>query len=287
MRPTTRTFSAVISVCLAACTEEPPPIPDLSGIWARNNLRFEQPASGPGPLVDLSPSAAIVGDYNNPILKAAAAQQVKRLGDIELSGVAFPEPENQCVPWPVPNILRQMKIRILQQPDRVTILYRSDQQVRRIRMNESHPANVIPSVYGDSIGSYDGDALVIDTVGVKVGPFAMVDGFGTPYSEALHVVERYRLIDYQAGKAAIEEHEAKYGRIPPDVSGIAIDPDYRGKALQIEFIVDDPNVFTTSWKALVTYRRAASEWPEYICAENLLEPDGVPRKVPTAEAPDF
>jgi len=154
-------------------------------------------------------------------------------------------------------------------------------------MDQTHPANVIPSVYGDSIGSYDGDALVIDTVGIKVGPFAMVDGFGTPFSEALHIVERYRLIDYQAGKEAVEQHEAKSDRIPPDASGIVVDLDYRGKALRIEFTVDDPNVFTTPWKAMVTYRRAASEWPEYICAENLTEPNGVPRKVPIAETPDF
>jgi hypothetical protein len=287
MRLTTRTLSTAALICLAACTEESQSIPDLSGIWARNSLRFERPESGPGPLTDISPSAAIVGDYNNPILKPAAAEQVKRLGEIELAGAAFPDPENQCWPWPVPNILRQMKIRIHQQAHQVTIVYRTDQQVRRVRMNQAHPANVIPSVYGDSIGRYDGDALVIDTVGVKVGPFSMVDPFGTPYSEALHVVEHYRLMDYETGKDAVERHEAKYGSIPPNVSGIIVDPDYRGKALQIEFTVEDSNVFTTPWKGLVTYRRAASEWPEYICAENLIEADGTPRKVPTAATPDF
>jgi hypothetical protein len=39
---------------------------------------------------------------------------------------------------------------------------------------------------------------------VKIGPFAMVDMFGTPYTQALHVVERYRLIDYEVGREAIE-----------------------------------------------------------------------------------
>jgi hypothetical protein len=180
-----------------------------------------------------------------------------------------------------------MKIRVHQQPHQVTIIYRHDQQVRRVRMNDSHPANVSTSVYGDSIGYYEGDMLVIDTVGIKLGAFPVVDWYGTPYTEALHVVERYRLIDQDAAKDAVERHEAKSGRIPPEASGIAVDPDYRGKALQIEVTVDDPNVFTTPWKALVTYQRAASEWPEYICAENLLEPDGVERNQLTAEAPDF
>jgi hypothetical protein len=262
-------------------------IPDLSGIWARNSLTFEQPASGPGPLIDLSPSSARVGDYNNPILKPAAAEQVKRTGEIELGGRLPPDPENQCLLHPMPYLLRQMKVRIHQQAHQVTIIYRQDQQVRRIRMSDTHPVNVTPSVYGDSIGYYEGDTLVIDTIGIKAGPIPIIDWFGTPYSDALHVVERYSLIDYKAGKEAVESHEAKYGRVPPEGSGIIVDPDYRGKALQIELTVDDPGVFTMPWKARLTFRKAASEWPEYICAENLIESDGKERSVPTAHVPDF
>jgi hypothetical protein len=52
-----------------------------------------------------------------------------------------------------------------------------------------------------SVGHYEGDTLVIDTVGIKTDrPFAMIDWYGTPYTEALHVVERYRLLDYKAAK---------------------------------------------------------------------------------------
>jgi hypothetical protein len=54
-------------------------------------------------------------------------------------------------------------------------------------MYQSHPAQVTPSWYGDSVGHYDGDTLVIDTLAVKIGPFSLVDWFGTPYTEALHV----------------------------------------------------------------------------------------------------
>jgi hypothetical protein len=61
-------------------------------------------------------------------------------------------------------------------------------------MNVPHRAPVAPSWYGDSVGHYEGDTLVIDTVGVKIGPFAMVDFYGAPYTQALHVVERYRLL---------------------------------------------------------------------------------------------
>jgi hypothetical protein len=42
-----------------------------------------------------------------------------------------------------------------------------------------------------------GDQLVIDTVGIKIGRFSMFDWFGTPYTERLHLVERYRLLDHE------------------------------------------------------------------------------------------
>jgi hypothetical protein len=64
---------------------------------------------------------------------------------------------------------------------------------------------VIPSWYGDSVGHYEGDTLVIDTVGIKIGPFSMVDWYGTPHAEALHVVERYRLLE-QAAKVYWERN---------------------------------------------------------------------------------
>jgi len=75
---------------------------------------------------------------------------------------------------------------------------------------------VTPSWYGDSVGHYEGDTLVIDTVGVKIGPFAMVDMYGTPHSPALHVVERYRLIDYaEAKEAMFAVHDGARARLVP------------------------------------------------------------------------
>jgi hypothetical protein len=52
---------------------------------------------------------------------------------------------------------------------------------------------------------YGGDQ-VLDTVGIKRGPFAMVDMYGTPHSATLHVVERYRLVDYDDAKDAMERN---------------------------------------------------------------------------------
>src|SRR6266700_2723245 len=97
-------------------------------------------------------------------------------------------------------------MQMFQQADKITMVYRHGNEVRRVRMNEPHPAPVTPSWYGDSVGHYEGDTLVIDTVGIKVGPFAMVDMYGTPHSPALHVVERYRLVDYEGAKDALERN---------------------------------------------------------------------------------
>ena len=94
-----------------------------------------------------------------------------------------------------------------QQRRQITILYDYNNDIRRVRMNEPHPGRVTPSWYGDSVGHYEGDTLVIDTIGIRIDrPFAMADVFGTPYTEALHVVERYRLLDYETAKDGLERN---------------------------------------------------------------------------------
>ena len=273
-------------------------IPDFSGIWAHPGLGFENPVSGPGPVRNLArtPTGAsnfnlLVGDYRNPILKPHAAEIVKQHGEISLSGVAFPDPDSQCLLQPVPYIFWNFEIQVLQQPDKVTIIYPHDQDYRQIRINQPHPAKVIPTAHGDSVGHYEGDTLVVDTVGIKVGRYTMVDRFGTPYTQALHVVERYRLLDYEAAKEAQERAQKEW----PLVGAYGVDPDYRGKGLQLEFTVEDDGVFTMPWSATITYRRAGHEdWQERACAENVqYYYSGVQyysdkdARIPTADKPDF
>jgi len=285
-------------------------IPDFSGMWVHGSIPgFEPLASGPTSLVNRSrrtiaqllgdlaiewsgagepPSAdgvsnllELVGDYTNPILQPWAADVVKKFGEMSLAGVGFPSPRNQCWPAGVPFVFTSGAIQILQQSDKIVILYNYDHQVRHVRLNESHPAKVTPTWYGDSVGHYEGDTLVIDTLGIKVGPYAAVDWYGTPHTQALHVVERYRLIEYEAAKDGWERDAKENWRAQPP-------PNYRGKYLQLQFTVDDEGVFTMPWSATVTYGRPLGEWLENVCAEN-------PRKygtekdvaVPTADRPDF
>jgi hypothetical protein len=272
-------------------------IPDFSGIWGHPYLTggLEPPLSGPGPVRNrarrpdgVSSVYQLVGDYTNPILKPQAAEEVKKHGEISLTGVAYPNPSNQCWPEPVPYIFRDFGMQMLQQPHQITILYSQDHEVRRVRMNQPHPAQVTPSWYGDSVGHYEGDTLVIDTVGVKTDrPLAMVDVFGTPFSAALHVVERYRLLDYEAAKEALERGGKENIRIR-SIDFFTPDPNYKGKGLQLQFTVEDEGVFTMPWSATVTYLRALGEWPETVCAENRHEYyAGKDTAVPTADKPDF
>ena len=287
--------------------------PDFSGIWAHPSFPgFEPPASGPGPVVNtsrrpqgadvegrtlpptnsilVSNPAQLVGDYSNPILKPKAAEVVKMHGEMELRGVVSPSPTIQCWPEPVPYIFNGVAMQVLQQPDKITFLYPNDHQVRRVRMNQPHPVQVTPSWYGDSVGHYEGDTLVIDTVGVKIGPFAMVDFYGTPYTRALHVVERYQLLDYEAAKEGLER-DARENLRPAGGADAGSAPDYgyRGKLLQLQFTVEDEGVFTMPWTATITYRRGIEAWREVVCPENTRELAiaGRAAAVPTADKPDF
>jgi hypothetical protein len=273
-------------------------IPDFSGLWAREYIGFEPPASGTGPIVNRSrlPSGQsnlrqLVGDYTNPILKPEASEIVKKRGEIGLTNVPAPSPSNQCLPMSPPFILLWQKIQVLQQEDRITILYAEDHQVRRVRMNQKHPAHVIPSWSGDAIGRFEGDTLVVDTIGIKVGPYSMMDWFGTPHSEPLHVIERYRLIDYEAAREAIQLREKESLHIDSTSGlgyGVAIDPNYKGKALQVQFTVGDEGTLTMPWSATITYQRALGDWVEIVCAENTHEYyNGTETNVPHADKPDF
>jgi len=274
--------------------------PDLSGAWTHPYVGFELPLSGPGPVRNSSrlragPQAGVgdgrqlVGDYTNPILKPQAAEIVKQHGEISVTGVTYPTPLNQCWPQPLPYVFQTPAMWMLQQPNQITIFYAPDHEVRQVRLNQPHPARVTPSWSGDSVGHYEGDELVIDTVGIKADrPFAMVDTYGTPYTEALHVVERYRLIDYEAAEEAQNRARKEHGYIPLNDSGLSVDPNYKGKGLQLQFTVEDDGVFTMPWSATVTYRRSVNDWFEYVCAENThkynTERDAA---VPTADKPDF
>ena len=280
---------ALAVLCAATAPAAAPTVPDFSGVWGRTSVDYEPPPSGAGPVMNKTRTFYMrIGDDANPILKPFAAEKVRQAAAVSRTGVNFPTPSNQCTPWSAPYAWRALEMQMLQDRNRVTILYVGDQQIRRIRLNSSHPARVIPSAMGDSIGHYEGGTLVIDTIGIRPGANAMIDNYGTPFSNRLHLVERIRLIDGDAANRAAEQAERDSGRVEVEMGGASIDPGYRGPGLQIAFTVDDPVVFNMPWSAQVTYRRSAGPWEERICADNPHNySTGADVPVPQAARPDF
>jgi hypothetical protein len=284
-------------------------VPDFSGTWQHPVFPwFEPPASGPGPITNLSrwPESAqipdtgagtaalpptttgvsdydqLVGDYRNPILQPWAAEIVKKFGEQSLAGITVPNPSNQCWPEPMPFIYKRSTVLVLQGQDTITLHYGGD--VRVIRMNASHPSPLTPSWYGDSVGHYEGDTLVIDTVGVKTDrPYAMQDLFGTPYTDKLHIVERYRLRNYDEVKDALERNAKENWMFAGDVFR-----KHRGKFLQVHVTVEDDGVFTSPFTATLTYVPSSNPLGEAVCAENPHEYyNNKDSDVPKADKADF
>jgi hypothetical protein len=98
-----------------------------------------------------------------------AAEVVKTFGEMSLAGITYGNPSNQCWPEPPPFIYKQALVLILQQPDIITMVYSGNMDVRQVRMNQPHKDR--PALYGDSVGHYEGDTLVIDTIGIRTDPF--------------------------------------------------------------------------------------------------------------------
>ena len=301
-----------VAATTSAETHSAASVPDFSRVWTHPGFPwFEPPASGPGPVTNksrwpqlpitasgtlalpplppgvegLSDYDQLVGDYTNPILQPWAAEVVKKFGEMSIAGITYPNPSNQCWPSPMPFIYKLGTIQVMQQPDRVTILYGGyNNEVRRVRLNEPHPSPLKPSWYGDSVGHYEGDTLVIDTVGVKTDrKYGMIDLFGTPYSDKLHIVERYRLRDYDDVKDALDRNKKENWLYTGDVFSR-----HRGKFLQLHVTIEDEGVFTTPWTATLTYVPGPDYISEGVCAENPHEYyNNKDSDVPKAEKPDF
>jgi hypothetical protein len=290
----------LVAVTLAAVAspafgqKAPPSTAEMfTGIWWHPSLpSFEPLATGPKPVTNrirfngASDYNNLVGDHTNPILKPWAADVVKKYGDISLGGDVAPNPANQCWPEPLPFIYKNFGLQMLQNDNEITLLYEQDHEFRKIRMNQKHSEKVTPTFSGDSVGHWDGDTLVVETIGIKVDrPYAMIDLFGTPYTEKMRIVERYRLLDYAEAKDGLDRDAKENWR--PGGGGGAINRSYRGKHLQIHVTVEDEGTFTTPWSATITYGRGVTQWPETVCAENRFEFGGKEAHVPVAAKADF
>ncbi len=265
--------------------------------WGKNVFNFEGMPSGPQPLRNLSRqpngkanNGRLVGDYHNPILTPEAAATVKQKGELAIAGKGFPNAQDRCrvTGPPFANAMQLTFALLPAAGGNITILYDGNMNSRRIRMNGTHPAKPPPSPTGDSVGHWEGDTLVIDTIGVKTEDITSVDRFGTPQSEAMHIIERYRLIDGAVAKAQMDKFETSEGTVGGGDRVAGYDPDTSLRGLQLEITMEDPKVFVTPLTARVTYRRVISQWQETVCAENPVEHyPGEWAGLPRADRPDF
>ena len=237
-------------------------VPDLAGPWMRTGNAFDfappLPGTGPSSLANVSGNDLLpIGDVGSPILKAWAAAEVKKHNEILLAGRLAPDAPASCMPMGVPYVLQvRENVWLLQQPDTVTIIYQNDNQRRVVHLNTRHSAPLVPSWFGESIGHYEGDTLVVDTRGIAVHEFSAIDRFGTPHTEAMHVIERYRVADDR-------------------------------KTLRVDFAVDDPGTFNMPWHGAVIYNRGTAYPGERPCAENNREGEAGLVSMPIASKADF
>lgn len=271
-------FAASMFAAPAFAAEGAPEM--LNVFWGKNTFNFESMPVGVPAMRNLSRlpngkanAAQQVGDYHNPILKPEASAIVKAKGELAKAG-GFPNSQDQCRIL-APPFFSAMTLGLTMLPlKNGNIIIASDRNanMRYIRMNASHPADLKPTPMGDSVGHWERDTFVIDTVGIRVNQFTSIDRFGTPQSDQMHVVERYRLIDGKTAKArvdAFENAEGVVGGAPGRDAGY--DPNTDLKGLELQITMDDPKMLTGPWTVRVSYRRLLSQWPENVCADNPVE----------------
>jgi hypothetical protein len=217
-------------------------VPDLSGLWEGPGFDLAPPEKGgPGPVSNISKDIQKPeGDYNNPILQPWAAAIVKEWAEQTRAGRAPPHAHALCYPTSVPGMMTlHNAYQFLQGKDKVTIIVANQAQVRHIYLNVPHSNPLKATWNGESVGHYEGDTLVVDTIGIRASEFVPIDRFGTPHTEQMHVVERIR----RAGP----------------------------KVLRIDYRIEDPGAFTTPWEAVAAFH-PFREWDEEICSENNVDP---------------
>jgi hypothetical protein len=191
--------------------KQPISVPDISVVWLVEKFR---PALFPNGGAPLQPWAEEKFKAANPTN----------------------DPNLACLPEGVPRFMFvPLPMEIFQVPTRIIIRHEGIEVSRQIYLNRQHPKDLEPSYSGDSIGKWEGDALVVDTVGFKDKTW--VDSSGLPHSEAMHLVERIHRVDHDT--------------------------------LVDDFTIEDPKAFTKAITAQQVYKlRAGWEIQEYTCTEN-------------------
>ena len=152
---------------------------DLSGVWVGQGRQSVS-------LLTHAQQKALLTAWGKAQFKAAKSAAPKQHSQT----VGANDPHKYCDPVGVPRAdLTTRPIEIVETPDEVFIFYEEDHGWRQIYMDgRAFPDGPDPSYLGSSVGKWDGDTLVVDTIGLNDNTW--LDDAGHPHSDALHVVER-------------------------------------------------------------------------------------------------
>jgi hypothetical protein len=201
--------------------------PDLSGIWQLINPG-RTGGEGRGGLRFLLPQ-----DFKVPVQPWAKALWDRRY-EVDMGAG---RPSERCLPHIVPDALFFGPFKLVPTPRLTIILEEEFNHYRQIHVDgRKHPVDPEPAWYGYSVGAWDGDTFVVDTLGFAKGSweYGWLDDSGVPYTGALHTIERFRRIDF--------------GHLHLDVT------------------IEDRNVFTAPWTFAVNFQlQPDTELIETIC----------------------
>jgi len=144
------------------------------------NNAIEYNAARPGTKDESQQPTFAVADLTNPILQPWAREELRKLNERVLAGRPLYSRESSCLPMGVPGFLLYVvnPVFFLQTPKEVVMIATDDIQVRHVYLNVPHSRNPKPTWYGESVGRYEGDTLVVDTIGLSTKAF--VDNYRTP-----------------------------------------------------------------------------------------------------------
>jgi len=162
----------------------------------------------------------------------------KALYDARIATAQKEDPESRCLPPGIPRMYATpFPFQIFQMPDRVLFIFEGATHIWREVFTDGRPhkPDVNPSFLGDAIGHWEGDTLVVDTIGFNEESW--LDQDGHPHTEALHTIEKFTRIN------AVQ--------------------------MRYEYTIDDPNAYTAPWtnSYLIPFS-PGEELFEYVCQEN-------------------
>jgi hypothetical protein len=208
--------------------------PDLSGLWAPrpdgiriNTWDSSDPYGQKPDLAPMVPWAAAKWKEARPPF--GAKQTFDNIND---PVQRYCDPPGVTRVWMYP-----WEFTMIQTPKVVYILYEFTRVWRSIAMDREHPKDPDTTWMGDSIGRYEGDTLVIDTIGLSDKTW--LDHTGHPHSDALHVIERLRRMDHDT--------------------------------LELAVTVDDPKAYTKSFSGKKYFVSTSAPMEEAICAYSEMD----------------